>query len=166
MSKKSRSVSNLVTELQAACDRMTPERRMFLNKFVHDRFPADVLQLIEEMTPIPDDAGEMLTELTLNMRGAVKAGFVLALARYSRELKANKEAMSIVGARADGGDKGRKAQARKKADRAVEIKTLFSQGIEPKDIAREKKCSLATVYRALGPTAEKPSTASRRSRQR
>lgn len=164
--KKTRRVSDLVTEAKAACDRMSPERRLHVNASVSERFPPDVVQLIEEMAPMPNDAGQVLTQLVADLRSAIRVGFALALVRYARELRANKEAMAILNARVTGGSKGRQSQSRAKADRADRIRLMLNQGIEPRDIARDVGCSISTVYRALTPTTSKPAKRSRSPRRR
>lgn len=157
MSKKNPDVSFLVTEIKAACDRMTPERRAYLNDFVSQRFPPDVLQLIEELTPIPDDAGPLLKELIGNMRQTIKVGFSLALARYSRDLKANAEAMAIIGARAKGGAIGRAHSTDRSDDLARRIRAKWAEmeaagmKVTNDTVAVAMKCSRSTVIRAFKP---------------
>jgi len=163
MTKKSKRVSYLVTELNAAADRMTPERRAYLSAFASRQFPPDVVQLIDELTPMPAGATPFLCELVENLRSAIKVGFVLALARYGRELKSNAEAMQIIGARVIGGDKGRMTQANRKQKRRSRVQAMLGQGMDVPAIARELKCSIATVYRALNQPTKNPS---RRSQKR
>lgn len=155
MSKRNPDVSFLVTEIKAACDRMTPERRAHLNGYVADTFPPDVLQLIEELTPIPDDSGPILAELIGTMRQTIKVGFVLALARYSRELKANAEAMAIIGARVKGGAVGRAHSTERSDDLARRIRAKWAEmeaagmKVTNDTVAAEMKCSRSTVIRAF-----------------
>lgn len=164
MNKPNPRISMLVTELKAATARMTPERRAFLDAQVDRVFPADVLQLIEELTPLPEN--EIARELTLNMREAVRVGFIIALARYQRELKANGEAMGILTARIAGAERGRKSQQRSKSDRIAQIQYMVNSGMDPAAIAADLKCSLATVYRALKPATSKASKAPKKPRRR
>ena len=165
MSKQRKRVSDLVTELNAACDRMTDERRMFVSAHALRRIPADVMQLIEELTPIPAGATATLSELIHNTRSALIAGFVLAIARYNRELKSNAEAMRIITARAVGGSKGRMAQASRKQERRSRVQAMLDQGMEVPDIAKQLHCSASTVYRLSQPdrsTSAKPTKKPRR----
>lgn len=164
MSNRDPRVSRLVTELQASSDRMTPERRKYLHSVVAGDFPPDVSQLIEELTPMP--SGVVARQIVENLREAIRTGFVLALARYHRELKSNKEAASILANRTVGLDRGRNTQQRKKADRIGRIQSMFNSGMEPSAIAAKEPCSIATVYRALKPATSKPRKPSKRSRKR
>lgn len=165
MKKKSRTVSDLVTEVVAASDRMTDERRAYLHAFAMQKIPADVIQFIEELNPIADDADATEVEFTMIRRQAIYVGFWIALARYSRELKTNREAMAILNARTSGTAKGRASQAKAKAEREARIREMFAKGIDVQEIATEVKRSVPTVYRALAAPQSKASTRRRSPRR-
>jgi hypothetical protein len=152
-------ISRLAAELSEAADRMTPQRRAFLDEVVADVFPPDVEQLIEELTPLPESPRHR--EMVMNTRQLLKAGFVIAVARYSRELKANAEAMAIIGGRRNGGEKGRATQTAASLSRAAQAQAMFEAGADVGEIARKLGCSISTVYRALNTT---PATPPRRKR--
>jgi len=166
MRKRNPGVSNYVTELQAAVHRMTPGRRAMLNRHVAAVFPDDIEQLIEELTPIPAHASRFVCESIEIMRSSIKTGFVLALGRYSRELKSNAEAMQIINARATGGDKGRITQASRKQDRRSRVQAMLAQGIDVPEIAQALGCSASTVYRLSQPASSAPIKPARQSRRR
>ena len=153
MSKRNLKLSQLVTELKAASDRMSSHRRAMLDQHVSDAFPADVEQMIEELIPLPA-AGE-LRKLNANLRQAVKAGFVLALARYSRELSQNAEALAMIQARQRGGKNGRAAASRRRQSQAEKIRGMWlameAAGDMPTNakVAAAAKCSVSTVIRAF-----------------
>jgi hypothetical protein len=160
MKKRNPDISFLVTELNAASDRMTAERRAYLRDYVYSRFPPDLLRLIEELTPIPEDAGKILTQMTLDLREAIKAGVALAIARYSKELKANREAMQIINARKGGGDKGRVTNTHNATTLSAKARAMLNDGMEVPAIAKELGRSIPTVYRYLKP--RKPRARSRK----
>lgn len=97
---------------------------------------------------------------------AAEQGFAIALYRYAKHLRAVPELAAWNHTRHEGGDKGRKVQQTKKANRIASIQAMLNSGMEPAAIAADLKCSLATVYRALKPATSKPRTASTRSRKR
>ena len=112
--------------------------------------PPDVDQLIDDWTsPLPDNA--ISRQMMLDLRSAIRVGFVLAVVRYQRELRTNKEAMAIVAARAAGADKGRTAQAIRKQERLSRVQAMLNQGMDVPEIAKELGCSVATVYRLSRP---------------
>lgn len=154
MSKKRRRMAFLATELEAASDRMTPARREYLSRFVEKDIPPDIEKLIEHLTPMPDSP--LAASLIVDLRRAVKAGFLLAVARYGRELKSNREAMAIIEGRRQGSVKGRDTQKQTKANRAARAQAMLNAGIDVAAIARELKCSISTVYRYLKPAAARP----------
>jgi hypothetical protein len=153
MKSKDAAISRLATELIAASDRMTKERRAMLNRHVADAFPTDVEQLIEELIPLP--ASGKLRELNVNLRQAVRAGFVLALARYSRELKQNAEALAIIQARRRGVDNGHAAASRRRQTQAEKIRATWAameaagETVTNAKVAAAAKCSVSTVIRAF-----------------
>jgi hypothetical protein len=174
--RKNRSVSNQVTELLATSDRMTPERRAHLEKFVADRFPADVVQLIEELTPLPAEPSPTLVQLNDDLRQAIRAGFTLAIARYLPELKGNVEAMAIISARKVGVKKGHETQTEQREARYQRIRdkwaAMESAGarVTNETVAAavredgEKRCSARTVQRAFA-AAEQQSRPTKRAKR-
>lgn len=146
---KDRSVTDLVTDLNASLDRMTAERAAFLDRAMADAIPADIVQLVEELTPIPDDASVTVKQAIDDLREAIKAGFVIATVCYRHELQSNADAMAIINARDTGGDKGREKQTAAKHERYARIRALFDQGIDVREIERIEACKKDTVYRAL-----------------
>lgn len=157
MAKRTRNVdphiSLLATELIAASDRMSAEHRAMLDRHVAGVFPSDVEQLIEELIPVPK-AG-MLRELNLNTRKAVRAGFALALARYSRELRMIAEALQLINARERGGVIGREKSSRNREQRAQLIRDTWAAmeaaGQKPTNqaVAATVGCGVSTVIRAF-----------------
>ena len=165
MKKRNPAVSRYVTQIEAAVDRMTPQRRAMLHRHVAAVFPDDVVQLIEELTPIPADASDFVCESIQIMRSSIRLGFVIALARYSRELKSNAEAMQIISTRAAGAHRGRNTQTTRSQDRRSRVRAMLDQGIEVPEIAKALGCSASTVYRLsqpAGSTAAKPAKKLRR----
>jgi DNA invertase Pin-like site-specific DNA recombinase len=156
MRKRNPDVSRLVTELQAAAARRTPEQRAALQRSApafRAVVPSDVDQLIEEMTsPLPDKA--IAQQMVLDLRQAIRVGFVLAVVRYRRELKANKEAMAIIAARSAGGHKGRITQTKRTQDRRTQVQSMLNDGIDVPEIAKALGCSASTVYRLSQPAPQ------------
>lgn len=128
-------------------------------------FPADVAQLIECMTPLPVDAGPRVKDAITNLREAIKAGFLLAVARYMRELENNCEAMAILDARRNGGAKGRESQTQARLERAARARAMLAKGDDVPSIAAALNCTPSTVYRLLSPANGKPAKPRRRSRK-
>ncbi len=167
MSKAKRDprISFLVTEAQAAATRMTTRRRAMLNRMVAPILAPDIVQCIEEMTPLADNATELDRAFNNTMRQSMKVGFVLAVARYSRELKSNAEAMRIIGARTTGGDLGRKTLSQRREQRYERIRTTWASMEENGDsptnakVARACGCGVSTVIRAF---KNKPAKQSKR----
>lgn len=159
MSKKNPTVSLLVTELNAAVDAWTPQRRKRAGRLAAEMFPADVEQMIEELTPLPSDEAGM--QLVIAMRQAIKSGFILAVARYFRELRTNKEAMAIISARSRGGAVGREKSSQRSDDLAQRIRDKWAEmeaaGEKTTNdtVAAAMKCSRSTVIRAFKSTATK-----------
>jgi hypothetical protein len=153
--KRDPQISFLVTEAEAAAARMTPQRRAMLNRMVAPILAPDIVQFIEEMVPLADDATELDRAFNNAMRQSMKVGFVLAVARYSRELKSNAEAMRIIGARITGGDRGRKTSSERKEKRDERIRDTWAEmeraGENPTNakVARACGCGISTVIRAF-----------------
>jgi DNA invertase Pin-like site-specific DNA recombinase len=124
-----------------------------LSKHVDSVFPTDVEQMIEELIPLP--AAGKLRELNANLRQAVKAGFVMAMARYSRELRQNAKALSIIEARHRGTRNGHAAASRRRQTQAEKIRGIWAAmeaaGETPTNakVASAAKCSVSTVIRAF-----------------
>jgi hypothetical protein len=110
--KRDPAISLLVTETKAAAARMTPTRKRMLDAHVQTVLTPDVLQLIEEMAPLANDATESEREFNHVVRQSMKVGFVLAVVRYNRELKCNAEALRILTSRAAGAESGRETSSR------------------------------------------------------
>lgn len=123
------------------------------------------ITLLETLQPysVSADDSEYLHSV---IRCAAKVGFLIALNRYSTELQAVPELATWHGKRKAGVIKGHETQTRKKSERHARIESMLAQGIEPKEIARQEKCSIATVYRALTPATSKPTKRSRSPRRR
>ena len=153
----------LAAELKAS-RRVTSDQMDAVMKNV---VPQDVMWMIEELLPVPCNASTAVVETVDNLRKAARAGFVIAVARYGKELRANKEAMGIISGRTAGIDKGHDTQAR----RARELKQRIREKWAAMEAAGEKvtndavaaairadgvQCSRSTVIRAF---KEKPSTA-------
>lgn len=153
MRSKDPKVSQLVTELKAASQRMTRERRAMLDQHVADVFPADAEQLIEELIPLGLSGSER--QLNAHLRQLVKVGFVLAMARYSRELKANAKALEIIEARRRGVDNGHAAASRRRQTQAEKIRDTWAameaagETVTNAKVAAAVKCSVSTVIRAF-----------------
>lgn len=158
-----RRISALVTELIAASDRMTATQRAMRDRHVADVFPSDIEQLIEELIPVPKTGVDR--ELSLNLRKAVKAGFVLALARYSSELRMNAEALKLINARKRGGVNGREKSSQNREQRAQRIRDTWAAmeaaGQRPTNqaVAAAVGCGVSTVIRAF---KSKPANRTRR----
>jgi len=153
----------LAAELKAS-RRLTSDQTQSLMATV---VPQDIVWLIDELLPVPPKASTVLVELVDSLRNAARAGFVIAVARYGKELRANKEAMGIINGRTAGIDKGHDTQAK----RARELKQRIREKWAAMEAAGEKvtndtvaaairadgvQCSRSTVIRAF---KEKPSTA-------
>jgi DNA invertase Pin-like site-specific DNA recombinase len=153
MSKRDPAISRLVTELLAASDRMTRQQKKLRDAHVASVFPPDIEQLINELISLP--ASGIARERNAIMRQAVKAGFVLAMARYSRELKMNAEALALINARQQGGAIGREAATRKKEQRYAKIRerwaAMEAAGQTPTNqaVAQAVGCGVSTVIRAF-----------------
>jgi DNA-binding CsgD family transcriptional regulator len=113
--------------------------------------PDDVRRFIARKTPQADDetAGPIVREMAQNMRQAVEAGFVMALARYQLQLSNEPELARFYAQRREGADRGRHTQAQRKADRQRDAHRLLAEGHEVEAIATALGCSLRTVYRLL-----------------
>jgi DNA invertase Pin-like site-specific DNA recombinase len=161
MSKRNPNVLKLVRPLPPV-DRKTRAQQGALE--FRAAVPPDVDQLIDGLTsPLPDKA--IARQMVLDLRQAIRVGFVLAVVRYQRELKANDEAMAIVAARYAGADKGRIAQANRKQDRQARVQALLNQGMDVPEIAKELGCSVATVYRLMQPAKPTPAKPAKRARR-
>lgn len=153
MKTKDPNVSQLASELIAASERMTKQRRAMLKRYTANVFPDEAQQLIEELIPLPP-AG-MARQLNADLRKAVKAGFVLALGMYSRELKQNAEALAIIEARRRGADNGHASASRRREDQACRIRETWAKleavGQKPTNasVAAAVNCSVSTVIRAF-----------------
>jgi DNA-binding CsgD family transcriptional regulator len=110
---------------------------------------------------LSDDDREWLMSVA---RGAVEAGFALALHRYSQHLGLVPELNRWRANRSAGAAKGRAAQEQTKATRAARAQSMLNDGIDVAAIARELGCSIQTVYRYLKPAAAKPTPAKPRKR--
>lgn len=83
----------------------------------------------------PSDAGQMLL---MRLLGSV--------AQFERDRLAERRAVGIAKAKADGKYKGRKATARAKAPEVLKLK---EQGLKPGQIAKVAEIGVASVYRIL-----------------
>jgi hypothetical protein len=110
--KRDPAISFLVTETKAAAARMTPGRKRMLDAHAATILTPDVLQLIEEMAPLANDATDSERDFVHVVRQSMKVGFVLAAVRYNRELKCNAESLRILISRAAGADLGRETSSR------------------------------------------------------
>jgi hypothetical protein len=134
---------------------MTPERRAYLDSYAASRFPPDVRQLIEEMTPMPPDAGPRAKAMILDLRKAIEAGFILAVSRYNKELKSNAEAMRLVSARKTGAANGRRRSSQRREELAERIRATWVEmdaaGKMPTNakVAAACECGISTVIRAF-----------------
>lgn len=91
----------------------------------------------------PDGVGQRLAaEIML-------AGFDAALSRYAAQLKSVLELARFYTQRREGGDRGRRTQAQRKADRQRDAHRLLAEGHEVEAIGTALGCSLRTVYRLL-----------------
>lgn len=149
----------LAAELKASC-RSTPEQRIAVMQNV---LPQDIVWLIDELLPVPPKASAILVELVDSLRNAAKAGFVIAVARYGKELKANKEAMGIINARTAALDTGHDTQTKEKNERYGRIRKKWAameaagekttnHTVAAAMRADGEKCSRSTVIRAFKET--------------
>ena len=161
MSKK--RMAALAAELKSS-RRRTPEERIAV---MQNALPQDVMWLIEELLPVPSNASNVLVELVDSLRNAAKAGFVIAVARYGKELRASKEAMGIINYRTAALDKGHATQAKRSSELHRRIRDKWAameaggEKVTNDTVAAAVRadgvqCSRSTVIRAF---KDKPSTA-------